>query len=92
MAFANLGSIIEDMHKRGAVVLLVGIRINQFVGNFDAQFAALQKKYNTAYVPNVLGGVFGNPAYMTDDGIHPNDKGYAIIASRIAPALQKLLQ
>jgi lysophospholipase L1-like esterase len=89
-AFENLGQIIEHIQSRGVIVLLVGIRLSPVVGNFDAQYRELQKKYQTAYVQDVLSGFYGKEQYMSDS-IHPNDAGYAIMASRITPTLQKLL-
>ncbi len=91
-AFVNLGEIIQNIQSRGAVVLLVGERISPTVGNFDGQFVQLVATYHTAYVPGVLDGVFNNPQYMSSDGIHPNDAGYAIIASRILPVLKEVMQ
>jgi lysophospholipase L1-like esterase len=90
-AFERLGKIIEQIQARGAIVLLVGIRLSLVVGNFDAQYRELERKYQTAYVPDVLDGFYGKLQYMSDN-IHPNDAGYAIIASRIAPTLQKLIR
>lgn len=90
-AFERLGKIIEQIQARGAIVLLVGIRLSLVVGNFDAQYHELEQKYQTAYIPNVLDGFYGKEQYMSDN-IHPNDAGYAIIASRIAPTLQKLIR
>lgn len=91
VAFSNLESIIQKVHATGAVVVLVGLRISPFIGNFESQFSELQKKYKTAYVPNVLDGVFGVEKYMADP-IHPNDAGYAIIAERILPVLTEVLK
>jgi lysophospholipase L1-like esterase len=42
----------------------------------------LSEKYGTVYVPDVLEGIFLKTELMSD-GIHPNDKGYAIIAERL---------
>jgi acyl-CoA thioesterase I len=39
---------------------------------------------------DVLTGVWGHPEFMSDN-LHPNDKGYAIIAERIRPSLEALL-
>lgn len=90
-AFANLGQIIEDIQSRGAVVLLVGVRISPLVGNFDPQFEGLATKYKTAYVPHVMDGILGNKQFMYDS-IHPNDAGYALIAERILPTLKTVVQ
>ena len=41
-------------------------------------------------VPDILHGIIGNPDLMSD-AIHPNDRGYAIVADRLEPALQSFL-
>lgn len=87
--FINLRRIIEDIQGRGAIVILLGVRGNLFGDKFAAEFAKLKDKYETAYVPDVLSRLFGHAQYMSDE-IHPNDAGYAIIADRIYPILDKL--
>lgn len=89
--FATLSKIIEDLQSRGAAVLLLGVRGGVLQDNFSGEFSALAKKYHTAYVPDVLGGLLGDKEYMADQ-IHPNDAGYARIAERVAPVLEKLLK
>ncbi|MEK7106950.1 MAG: GDSL-type esterase/lipase family protein, partial [Patescibacteria group bacterium] len=89
--FGNLGKIIEDIHSRGAVVLLLGVKGNLFGDKFEPEFENLRDKYKTAYVSNVLDGLFRNPKLM-EDSIHPNDAGNKIIAERIYPVLVPLLK
>ena len=89
--FNNLGKIIENLQSRGAVVLLLGVKGNLFGDRFKSEFEKLSGKYKTAYVPNVLDGLFGNTKYMSDT-IHPNDAGYSVIAGRVYPVLSKLLK
>lgn len=90
-AFRNLSLIIEDLHRRGAIVLLLGVRGGVLSDRYRSEYDALHEKYKTAYVPNVLEGLIGKAEYMTDQ-IHPNSDGYAIIAERIAPVLKELLK
>ena len=89
--FENLSKIIEAIHGRGAIVLLLGVRGGLLRDNFEAEFGALAKKYHTAHVSNVLAGLFGNDKYMSDE-IHPNDLGYERIAERVYPVLESLLK
>ncbi len=89
--FENLSTIIERFQGAGAVVVLLGVRGGILSDGYEEDYQALSKKYNTAYVSDVLDGLIGNAKYMYD-GIHPNDAGYTIIADRVAPVLQKLLQ
>jgi acyl-CoA thioesterase-1 len=90
-AFVNLGQIIEDLQKRGAVVVLVGVRVNYYIGNFDSQYEQLVKQYKVAYVPDAMDGILGNQKYMYDS-VHPNNAGYQILADRILPVLKQVLQ
>ena len=89
--FANLGAIIQNLQSRGAVVLLLGIKGNLFGDQFKPRFEKLRGTYHTAYVSDVLDGLFGKTQFMSDS-IHPNDAGYAKIADRIYPELIKLLK
>lgn len=89
--FANLARIIEDIQGRGAIVVLLGVRGGLLSDKYDERYEALAESYRTAYVSDVLDGLFGRSQYMSDH-IHPNDAGYAIIADRIAPVLAPLIK
>lgn len=89
--FANLAALIENFHARGAVVVLLGIRGSLLGDKFEDEFERLHEEYETAYVSDVLSGLFGRAEYMSDP-IHPNDAGYAKIAERIHPVLESLLR
>ena len=86
----NLGSIIIKLHEAGSIVVLLGVRGGVLRDNLREDFENLAREYNTAYVPNVLDGLIGKPEFMYD-GIHPNDRGYALIAEKIDPILEELL-
>lgn len=86
----NLAVLIENIQGRGAVVILLGVRGGLFNDRFDTEFENLHDTYDTAFVPDVLDGLFGDGRYMSDV-IHPNDIGYKIIAERIYPLLNKVI-
>ncbi|MDB5244245.1 MAG: Acyl-CoA thioesterase [Parcubacteria group bacterium] len=88
--FANLSTIIENIESRGAIVLLLGVKGSLFGDQFAPEFERLHTKYNTAFVSNVLEGLFGKEKYMSDE-VHPNDLGYTVIADRVYPVLVPLL-
>lgn len=88
--FANLRTIISDLQKRGAVVLLLGECGGIVNGIYPKEFDKLADETGVAFVPDVLEGLFGNKEFMAD-GIHPNDAGNAIMAARIYPVLAPLL-
>ena len=89
--FANLSTVIEEIQSRGAIVLLLGVRGGVLSDHFRGPFDDLSKKYHTAYVPDVLAGLFGHADLMSDE-VHPNSSGYARIAERIYPVLTPLLR
>ena len=90
MTLANLESMIVKLHEGGSIVVLLGVRGGVLRDNLKKDFENLAKEHNTAYVPNVLEGLIGKPEFMSDT-IHPNDKGYALIAAKIELTLKKLL-
>jgi len=89
--FANLEQMIETIHESGSTVLLLGARGGLLRDEYKRDFEQLAETHGTAFVPNVLDGLFANPSRMSD-AIHPNDAGYQIIVDRIEPVLMELLQ
>jgi len=87
---SNLEQIITAIQNKGAVVILLGVRGGLITDSYESDLRSLAEKTGSAYVPNVLKGLIGNPKYM-DDSIHPNNAGYAIIADNIYPVLLKVL-
>lgn len=87
----NLAVIIQNIQARGAVVFLLGVRGGLFNDRFDTEFENLRDTYHTAFVPDVLDGLFGNTQYMSD-AVHPNNAGYEIIANRIYPVLVEMVE
>ena len=95
---------IKDIEKAIAVAkkknvdfLLIGMKAppnygKKFPKNFEKTYIDLAKKYNLPFMPFLLEGVAGNPKYNQADGIHPNAKGYRIIADNIYPYIIKALK
>lgn len=88
--FKNLDTIVSRLQNDGVLVVLLGVRGGLFTDNFDPEFEELAKRRKTAFVPDVLDGLFGHPKFMSDE-IHPNDEGYALIAQKIYPVLVGVL-
>jgi len=88
--FSNLGTIIESIQNSGSIVILLGVRGGILRDNYKDDFKKLSIQYKTAYVPNVLDGLIGNPDLMYDS-FHPNNDGYKIIADRIYPVVKNLI-
>lgn len=89
--FANIGTMIDRLQKRGSFVLLLGIRGPSLVGDANAKgFKDLANRKRVKLVPDILDGILGQPALMSDY-VHPNDSGYGRIAERLDNELQASL-
>lgn len=86
---ANLGTIIDRLQAQGSFVVLIGVRSASLLDKNDKPFRRLARQKRVFYVPDILAGVFPNPAYMAD-AVHPNDAGYQRIAERLDRALRPL--
>jgi len=89
--FQNLGLIITTFQNQGAVVVLLGVRGGVLRDGREEKFKKLAEDYQTAYVPDVLDGLFGNGEFMSD-AIHPNDKGYEKISKKVYPVVTEVIQ
>jgi len=87
--FENLRTIIATIYDSGAVVLLLGVRGGLLYDSYDDDFEALAHELGAAHVSNVLDGLLGESEFMYDS-IHPNERGYEIIAERVFPVLQEI--
>lgn len=92
----NLSESIEMAQKEKVTVVLGGMMMppnygDQYAKDFAALYPRLAKKYNLTLVPFILKGVAGDPALNLADGVHPNEKGYIIVADTIYSVLKGLL-
>lgn len=93
---ANLDKMIAKIQASGAKLLLVGMLAPANLGDdykrrFDAIYPDLAKAHDVPLYPFFLDGVAMNPALNQPDGLHPNEKGVAIMVERIAPFVAQLM-
>lgn len=94
---ANLDGILRRLKARGIPVVLAGIAAPVEIGGgyareFNAIWPALARAHGVTLYPNLIEGVARIPALNQPDGIHPNARGAAIIASRLAPIVARALR
>jgi len=89
--FANLETIVDRIRRRGAAVILAGLSFGVFTDTYGDGYEDVARRTASGLVPDILGGVLGHPDLMADQ-IHPNDRGYQMMADRIEPALRDLLK
>lgn len=89
--FGNLGTIVDRVRRHGSAVVLVGVSVGLFTDPYRAEYEALAQRTSAGLVPDVLDGIIGHADLMADS-IHPNDRGYEIIADRLEPVVRDLMQ
>jgi len=86
IAFENLKKIVEALQEQGARVIIGGLKFPLRDRGFGKAYRKLADETGASLIPNILEGIFGNRDLMSDP-IHPNDKGYKIMAERFQEAM-----
>jgi len=89
--FANLATIAERIRSTGAAVVLVGVNVGLWRDPYGDEYENVARRTSAGLVPDILDDILGDQHLMTDS-IHPNDRGYQIVADRVEPALRELLK
>ena len=92
----NLARAIELCQKAKVRVMLAGMRVPPNLGetyakDFAAVYQKLIRKYSIPGIDFLLKDVGGVAELNQSDGIHPNEKGHAIVAKTVYEALKKIL-
>jgi acyl-CoA thioesterase-1 len=82
----NITTIAQRIRGSGARVILIGLGQGQ-IDPYEGTLPGIATSTGSAYVPDVLQGIFGNSSLMFDL-IHPNNAGHALMADRIEPTLR----
>lgn len=90
-ARANLVNIIQRIQAAGVMVVLGGIDIPLYGRGYAEMYKSVARQTGSILVPNILEGIFRNPDLMSDS-IHPNDKGYEMMAGYFYKALAPFLR
>jgi acyl-CoA thioesterase-1 len=93
---ANLDKMIDKIKASGAKILLVGMLAPSNWGvdyeqAFDRIFPEAAKAHDVPLYPFFLDGVAMNPTLNQPDGLHPNQRGIAVLVDRIAPLVAKMI-
>lgn len=89
--FQNLEKVVTAFQNQGAITVVVGVRSGIIGGGADEQYEDLAERTGSVYVSDILAGIFGHTELMSD-AIHPNDRGYAVIAERLETLLKEYLK
>jgi lysophospholipase L1-like esterase len=87
-AEANVREMVKLARSRGVDVLLIGTPEPGFSVTPPAFYAGIAKQFALPYEASVVGEVLRD-ASLKADPIHPNARGYGVVAGRIAEQLRK---
>lgn len=88
---ANLREIVKKIHGSGAMVILLGFKFPSLNANYEKMYARVADDERCLLVSGVLAGILTDPA-LKSDAIHPNAKGYELMARRLSGPLGKLVK
>jgi len=90
MVFKNFEKLIHIIQDNGALVILGGIDVPFWGRGFNKMYVELSEKTGSVLIQNIFKDILGKPGLMSDT-IHPNSKGYTIMANHFYKALQPYL-
>jgi len=92
----NLSRMVEAAQRRGARVLLVGVRVPpnygaRYAREFEAAFVEVAARHRVPLVPYILKGIGERRELMQEDNIHPTAAAQPGMLDNIWPRLEPLL-
>jgi acyl-CoA thioesterase-1 len=93
----NLDAILSKLAAARVPALVMGMKAGRNLGAdyaraFDGLFPELARQHGAELYPFTLDGVALDPALNQPDGIHPNERGVAVLVDRVTPYVVRLLQ
>lgn len=87
---ANLREIVRKIEDAGAMVVLLGFRFPSLTADYEAMYERVAKEQRCLLVPRITRGIL-NDQSLKSDAIHPNARGYQLMAERVAGPCKKLI-
>ncbi len=88
---ANLRTIVGKIGGAGAMVVLLGFRFPSLSADYEKMYGTVAREERCLFVPNLLRGVLTDPKLKSDE-IHPNARGYQLMAERLSGPCRKLIR
>jgi len=87
----NLRTIIRKIQAAGAMVVLLGFAFPSLNLDYHKMYERVAKDEGCLFLPHMLRGILTDTA-LKSDAIHPNARGYQLMAERIAGPCRKLIR
>lgn len=87
----NLKEIVRQVQEIGAIAVLVDTGGAYPMEAYTKIQKQIAKEYNTLFVPAIMDGIYNEKALKSDQ-IHPNSKGYEIVATKVKKVIEPYLK
>lgn len=88
-SFRNIETMIDRIQSRGAVAVLAAI---PFDYEYKKGYEGVARKKGALLIPDIMKGLIGNSDLMSLDRVHPNGKGYRVMAETISKYVRPLIE
>jgi acyl-CoA thioesterase I len=88
---ANLRTVVRKIEGSGAMVIVVGFRFPSLTADYEKMYGTVAREERCLFIANVLRSILTDPKLKSDE-IHPNARGYQLMAERIAGPCRKLIR
>jgi len=88
---SNLRSAVRAIHGAGAMVVILGFRFPSLGASYEKMYANVAGDERCLLIPDLFHGILTDPSLKSDE-IHPNARGYELMAERIAGPCKKLMR
>jgi acyl-CoA thioesterase-1 len=82
----NIAKIVRKAQEKGAMAAIVDVSAGLLMSEYRGAYAKVAKENQAIFVPSVLSGIITNPG-LKSDFLHPNSRGYQIVAQRVYRAI-----
>lgn len=88
---ANLRSIVRQVQGAGAMAVLLEFTFPSLNADYEKMYERVAQEEKALLIEGVLSGILRDPALKSDE-IHPNARGYDLMAERVAGPLGRLIR
>ena len=87
----NLGEIISRIQAKGAMVALCDVSSGVILSGYRKDYEALAEETRSIFVPRLLEDILTDVTLKSDE-IHPNPRGYGMIAKKVYAAVKRYIK
>ncbi|MDP9190545.1 MAG: GDSL-type esterase/lipase family protein [Acidobacteriota bacterium] len=88
---ANLRTIVREIQGVGAMVVLLGFQFPSLTASYEKMYQRVASEEGCLLIDGTLKGILTDPALRSDQ-IHPNARGYELMAERMVKPFAALLR